>query len=40
MNLDDLEKIKEVLQTDFDDFWNYNIFFAELKNLPTFAVYY
>lgn len=32
MNLDDLESIKDILQSDFDDFWNYNIFFEELKN--------
>lgn len=27
----DLEKIKDILQTDFDDFWNYNILKEELK---------
>lgn len=32
MNLEDLESIKDTLQTEFDDFWNYNIFAEELKN--------
>ena len=32
MNLSDLDKIKENLETDFDDFWNYNIFKNELEN--------
>lgn len=32
MNLSDLEKIKDVLENDFDDFWNYNIFKSELNN--------
>ena len=26
MMLNDLEQIKENLQTDFDDFWNFEIF--------------
>lgn len=32
MNLSDLELIKNVLITDFDDFWNYNILKSELLN--------
>lgn len=32
MNLSDLESIKNNLQTDFDEFWNYNVFAEELKN--------
>lgn len=32
MELIDLESIAPILETDFDDFWNYNIFKSELKN--------
>lgn len=32
MTIEDLELIKDVLLTDFDDFWNYNIFKSELLN--------
>lgn len=32
--IDDLNKIKDILLTDFDDFWNYNILKSELEN-PT-----
>lgn len=32
MNIEHLEKIKEILETDFDDFWNYNVFKQELSN--------
>lgn len=32
MSLSDLEKIKDVLENDFDDFWNYTIFKSELNN--------
>lgn len=32
MNMEDLEKIKYILESDFDNFWNYNIFKSELKN--------
>lgn len=32
MRLNDLEQIKENLQTDFDDFWNFEIFKEELAN--------
>ena len=32
MDVDDLESIKDVLSTEFDDFWTYNIFKQELLN--------
>lgn len=32
MTLSDLDAIKDNLELDFDDFWNYNIFKSELKN--------
>ncbi len=32
MNLDDLEQIKDILISDFDDFWDYNILKNELTN--------
>ena len=32
MTLNDLEQIANVLETDFDDFWNYNILKSELEN--------
>ena len=32
MTCSDLEEIKYNLETDFDDFWNYNIFKSELQN--------
>ena len=32
MKLDDLENIKDILEGEFDDFWNYSIFKSELKN--------
>jgi ribosomal-protein-alanine N-acetyltransferase len=32
MTLIDLETIKDVLVSDFDDFWNYNILKEELQN--------
>ena len=32
MKLSDLEEIKNILQTDFDDFWNFEIFKEELVN--------
>ena len=28
----DLNKIKDILLTDFDDFWNYNILKSEIEN--------
>ena len=32
MTLSDLEEIKDTLQNDFDDFWNFEIFKEELVN--------
>ena len=32
MSLEDLEKIKDILISDFDDFWNYNILKEELES--------
>ena len=32
MNISDLEEIKDVLLSDFDDFWNVNTFKEELLN--------
>ena len=32
MCLEDLENIKDLLENDFDDFWNYNVFKSELEN--------
>ena len=32
MNRADLENIKNILDVDFDNFWNYNIFKSELLN--------
>ena len=32
MYLEDLENIKDILQTDFDDFWNFEIFIEELAH--------
>lgn len=32
MHLSDLDEIKDILQIDFDDFWNYEIFKEELVN--------
>jgi ribosomal-protein-alanine N-acetyltransferase len=32
MTVADLDSISDVLLDDFDDFWNYNIFKAELEN--------
>ena len=32
MELSDLDEIKDILEKDFDDFWNYNIFKSELEN--------
>lgn len=32
MSLSDLENIKEILISDFDDFWNYNILKSELES--------
>lgn len=32
MTSHDLESIKSILTTDYDNFWNYNIFKSELEN--------
>lgn len=32
MTVSDLDSIKDILYTDFDDFWSYNIFKSELEN--------
>lgn len=32
MTISDLDNIKDILYTDFDDFWSYNIFKSELEN--------
>ena len=32
MTIDDLNNISSILETDFDDFWNYNILKEELEN--------
>ena len=32
MSLNDLEKIKDILVSDFDNFWNYNILKEELES--------
>ena len=35
MTFEDLELIKDILFTDFDDFWNYSTFKSELENLNS-----
>ena len=32
MSFEDLNSIKDILETDFDDFWNYNILKKELED--------
>lgn len=32
MTIENLELIKDILLTEFDDFWNYNVFKSELLN--------
>ena len=32
MQTSDLEVLSPILETDFDDFWNYNVFKQELEN--------
>ena len=32
MSIKDLDTIKNILEDEFDDFWNYNILSSELKN--------
>ena len=36
MSLTDLENIKEILVSDFDDFWNYSILKDELSNANSY----
>ena len=36
MSLNDLESIKEILVSDFDDFWNYSILKDELSNANSY----
>ena len=40
MDEQDLESIKEILNIDFDNFWNYNVLKSELnnKNSTYFAI--
>ena len=38
MTLEDLEKIKNNLEEDYDNFWNYNILCQELKNETSYYV--
>ena len=35
MSLSDLESIKDILISDFDDFWNYNILKEELESIDS-----
>lgn len=35
MSLQDLESIKDILCSDFDDFWNYNILKSDFENSST-----
>ena len=32
MTLDDLDTIKDIINSDFDEFWNYNVFKSELQS--------
>lgn len=32
MNIKDLDSISPILQSEFDEFWNYNVFKQELEN--------
>lgn len=38
MTLYDLEQIKDTLITDFDNFWNYNIFKQELEQVNSYFI--
>ena len=38
MTIEDLDKISLNLQTDFDDFWNYNILKSELENSNSYYI--
>ena len=35
MTLDDLEQMKDILYSDFDNFWSYNVLKQELENKNT-----
>ena len=32
MTINDLNEIKDILEDEFDNFWNYNIFKSEIEN--------
>ena len=32
MNMSDLNEIKNILETEFDDFWKYEVFKSEIEN--------
>ena len=38
MSIDDLNSISDILETDFDDFWNYNILKKELESPNSFYI--
>ena len=38
MTLPDLDSIKNILEIDFDDFWNYNILKSELKKNNAYYI--
>ena len=38
MTVEDLEQMKDKLEIDFDDFWNYNILRKELQNENCFYI--
>ncbi len=38
MNIEDLKKIEEILEEEFDDFWSYNILSAEILKKDTIYV--
>ena len=38
MTIGDLDSIKDILESDFDDFWNYNIIKTELENKNSYYI--
>ncbi|MBO4816223.1 MAG: GNAT family N-acetyltransferase [Clostridia bacterium] len=32
MNMSNLNEIKDILESEFDDFWNYKVFKSEIEN--------
>lgn len=38
MTIDDLDSIKNILETDFDNFWSYNILKEELNNPRSYYI--